>query len=113
MDVYPCAVSPCWRLVAARRCGQREPPKTVAYYAEHTAERDARLAVCKNNPGRAEERPGLRQCGRRRDEGMEQSPPCRRHVRAAAASGASRYAPSKPWQRQTSSVRFLARLTPR
>lgn len=38
-------------LVAVAACGQREPPKTVAYYTEHPAERDARLAVCKNNPG--------------------------------------------------------------
>ena len=27
------------------------PPKTVAYYTEHPAERDARIAVCKNDPG--------------------------------------------------------------
>jgi hypothetical protein len=27
-------------------------PKTVAYYNEHVAERDARLAVCKNDPGK-------------------------------------------------------------
>ena len=27
------------------------PPKTVAYYKEHAAECDARLAVCKNDPG--------------------------------------------------------------
>ena len=26
-------------------------PKTVAYYTEHIAERDARIAVCKNDPG--------------------------------------------------------------
>lgn len=33
-------------------CGpQREAPKTVQYYVEHTAERESRLAVCKNNPG--------------------------------------------------------------
>ncbi len=32
-------------------CGQRDQPKTVAYYADHKPERDARLAVCKNNPG--------------------------------------------------------------
>jgi len=38
-------------VAAIAACSQREPPKTVAYYVEHTAERDARLAVCKNNPG--------------------------------------------------------------
>jgi len=36
---------------AIAACGQREPPKSVAYYSEHKAERDARVAVCKNNPG--------------------------------------------------------------
>lgn len=32
-------------------CGREEPPKTVAYYTAHPAERDARIAVCKNDPG--------------------------------------------------------------
>jgi hypothetical protein len=32
-------------------CSRPEPPKTVAYYKGHTAERDARIAVCKNDPG--------------------------------------------------------------
>jgi len=38
-------------VAAIAACGQREAPKSVAYYVEHKAERDARLAVCKNNPG--------------------------------------------------------------
>ncbi len=32
-------------------------PKTVAYYSEHTAERDARIAVCKNDPGKLKNDP--------------------------------------------------------
>lgn len=52
MDVIAVRRLALLALVAATAaCGQREPPKTVAYYVEHTAERDARLAVCKNNPG--------------------------------------------------------------
>lgn len=40
--------------LSASSCTKPEPPpppKTVAYYKEHTAERDARIAVCKNDPG--------------------------------------------------------------
>ncbi len=38
-------------VAALAACGQREEPKTVAYYVDHKPERDARLAICKNNPG--------------------------------------------------------------
>ena len=41
--------------LSASSCTKPEPPpppKTVAYYKEHTAERDARIAVCKNDPGK-------------------------------------------------------------
>ena len=38
-------------LTAVAACSQREAPKSVAYYTEHKTERDARLALCKDNPG--------------------------------------------------------------
>ena len=37
--------------VVCASCSKTEPPKTVAYYKEHPAERDARMAVCNNDPG--------------------------------------------------------------
>ena len=32
-------------------------PRAVAYYSEHIAERDARIAVCKNDPGKLKNDP--------------------------------------------------------
>ena len=40
--------------IAAMILAACNPPpvaKTVDYYAEHVAERDARMTVCRNNPG--------------------------------------------------------------
>ncbi len=47
----------CLTTLALVACHEPPPPKTVAYYAEHTAERDARLAACKNNPGELKKDP--------------------------------------------------------
>lgn len=43
--------------MALAACTKTEPPKSVTYYAEHKAERDARLAICKQNPGELKDDP--------------------------------------------------------
>lgn len=42
-------------------CG--EDVKTVEYYQEHTAERDAKISECLNNPGQAKDDPNCANAG--------------------------------------------------
>ena len=44
-------------LASLGACSRPEPPRTVAYYLEHAAERDARIALCKNDPGTLKDDP--------------------------------------------------------
>ena len=75
-------------VMALVACTKSEPPKSVTYYAEHKAERDARLAVCKDNPGELKDDPD---CTNAREAVMKAwSSPDMPPIPRASAAAASR-----------------------